>query len=72
MSRLILEPRQHGSVDPSPFETDLADLVEESFTRGVHDLPGLVAALNASPLRPPGASAWTEDGFKAVLRELGC
>jgi hypothetical protein len=66
-----IEPRQFGTAAPSAFENELADILEDAFGRGVHDLAALVATLNASPVRPPDGAAWTEDNFKAILHELG-
>jgi len=66
-----LEPRQFGAADPSPFENELADVIEEAFTRGAHELPALVAALNASRVRPPDGGAWTEEKFTSLVAELG-
>ena len=71
MSRHPLEPRQHGTAEPTVFENELADVIEQTFARGVHDLAGLVAALNLSRLRPPGDSAWTEATLASILHRLG-
>ena len=68
---LILEPRQFGTAEPTIFENELGDLIEEAFARGVHDLGGLAAALNASRVRPPEGGSWNEANLQAILRQLG-
>lgn len=71
MNGLLREPRQYGKPEPTAFENELADIIEESFARGIHDLGGLVAALNGSRLRPPDGTAWTEATLASILRRLG-
>ena len=71
MTRFPLEPRQFGSTAPSVFENELADVIEETFARGVHDLPGIVASLNLSRVRPPDGAGWTEERFLATVKRLG-
>jgi hypothetical protein len=56
---------------PSEYELTLADALEQIFGRGVHDLPGIVAALNRDGPRTPRGETWTEDNFQQTLRELG-
>jgi Recombinase-like helix-turn-helix domain len=70
VNRLLLEPRQHGTAEPTVFENELGDVMEETFARGIHDLGGLVAALNRSRVRPPDGTAWTEPTLASILRQL--
>jgi hypothetical protein len=68
---LRLEPRQFGTPEPSPWENELADVLEATFAAGVHDLDGVVAALNASRVRAVDGGAWSADSFKHTMRKLG-
>ena len=60
---------------PAPLtegERALADALQAIFADAEYDLPRLVERLNASGVRPPeGATAWTEDGFRAEIARLG-
>jgi len=59
---------------PAPLtdaENALADALQSIFTEEVYDLPGVVERLNCMKIAPPvGASAWTEESFRAELRRL--
>lgn len=70
MTRFPLEPRQFG-VAATAWENELADVLEEAFAGGTHDLAGVVAALNQSRVRAPDGSAWTEGSLAAILARLG-
>ncbi len=63
----------HQSLDrePTEWESTLAAAIEDAFAKGHHDLVGLVAALNASRVRPRGGGSWTTDNFSETMRELG-
>jgi hypothetical protein len=37
----------------------------------VHDLPGLLAELDAAGLPAPSGAAWTEETFTTEMRRLG-
>ena len=56
---------------PSDYSTALADRLEEIFGRGIHDLDGIVAALNADGPAPEGAESWTAEVFEAEMKRLG-
>jgi hypothetical protein len=71
VSRHLLEPCQYGTAEPTVFESELADVIEETFAQGVRDLAGLVAALNGSRVRPPDGGIWTDERFRAIVRDLG-
>lgn len=47
-----------------------ADELEAVYARGVHDLAGVVAALNESGVRPATGADWTEATFTAELALL--
>jgi hypothetical protein len=66
-----VEPRQARKRAPTPFENALGDALEAAFAEGVHDLAGVVAALNRSGPRPPSGGAWTEESFEREIARLG-
>jgi hypothetical protein len=66
-----LDPHQSRDRPPTDWEMSLAGAIEGAFGAGHHDLPALVAALNASRVRPREGGAWTEANFTALMRELG-
>lgn len=59
---------------PAPLtdaENALADALQSIFTEEVYDIGGIVERLNRMKIAPPtGASAWTEDSFRAEVRRL--
>lgn len=64
---LQLEPYQSRTRPPTSFEDAFADELEAIYGRGVHDLAGIVAALNETGVRPADGAEWTEDSFRAQL-----
>ncbi|MBY0338869.1 MAG: hypothetical protein K2X11_19800 [Acetobacteraceae bacterium] len=66
-----LDPHQSRTRSYTDWEMALADAIEAAFGRGHHELPALVAALNASRVRPRQGGEWTEANFTALMRELG-
>jgi hypothetical protein len=68
---LSREPRQFGTEAPSAWENELADTIEAAFAAGIHDLAGVVGALNAARVRPPDGAAWTAESFTTLMRRLG-
>jgi len=56
---------------PDPYEERLCTALMQILGRGTHDLPGIVAALNAAGIADPGGKAWTEAEFVAVMGRLG-
>lgn len=67
---LFHQPVQSRLDAPTSYENALADELEAVYGRGVHDLPGVVAALNESGVRPPDGRPWTEPAFVAELARL--
>ncbi|MEV4376938.1 recombinase-like helix-turn-helix domain-containing protein [Streptosporangium sp. NPDC049644] len=68
---LYVEPHQARTRPPNSYERAMAAELEASFGRQVHDLPGLVTALNAGGLRPASGADWTEESLTAELARLG-
>lgn len=66
-----LSPHQSRTREPTEWEMTLADTIEAAFTKGHHDLPALITALNASRVRPLGGGQWTETNFTTLMHELG-
>ena len=66
-----LDPHQSRLREPTEWEMALSGAIEAAFGAGHHELPALVAALNASRVRPRDGGRWTEEGFTALMRELG-
>jgi len=66
-----LDPHQSREREPTDWEMALAGAIEAAFGQGHHELPALVAALNASRVRPQGGGQWTEENVRALMRELG-
>lgn len=52
------------------YEQSFADALESVYGRGVHDLAGVVSALNETGVRPAGGENWTEDTFTRELARL--
>lgn len=67
---LELQPHQTRTRPPTSYEEVLADELETIYGRGVHNLSGVVAALNETGVRPAGGAEWTEDEFRAELARL--
>jgi hypothetical protein len=59
---------------PAPLtaaENALADALQTIFAEEVYALDGIVERLNRMTIAPPaGASAWTEESFRAEVRRL--
>jgi hypothetical protein len=66
-----LSPHQSRTREPTEWEMSLASAIEAAFSAGNHELPDLVAALNASRVRPLGGGQWTETSFSTLMHELG-
>ena len=56
---------------PSEYERQLATAVFGILSRGTHDLPGIVAALNATAVRTADGQPWSETSFSAEMERLG-
>ena len=59
------------AVAPSAYEAALCQNLIQILSGKVHDLPGIVAALNQTDVRPAGESQWTEPLFCAEIKRLG-
>lgn len=68
---LELEPFQSRSRPPTSYEDAFADELEAVYGRGIHDLAGVVAALNETGVRPASGADWSEENFRAELARLG-
>jgi hypothetical protein len=68
---LYLNPRPGWEREPTPWENELADVIEAAFAGGVRELDALVAALAASRVRPRGGGVWSVERLTATLAELG-
>lgn len=62
---------QTRAAPPTAAERALAEALRAIFADAVDDLPGIVARLNASGVRPAAGGDWTEAGFVAELARLG-
>lgn len=67
---LELNPYQARSRPPTGYEEAFADELESIYGQGTHELPGVVAALNETGVRPAGGMDWTEESFTAELARL--
>ena len=65
--------RHQTQVDGAPgdYALALADRLEEIFGRGIHDLDGIVEALNRDGPAPPSGESWTAELFEAEMTRLG-
>lgn len=68
---LYMEQWQAGSGNATPYEAALGNALEEVFSAGIYDLSGIVAALNRMGVKTPDGETWTEEGYGAVMQELG-
>lgn len=66
-----LDPHQSRTREPTDWEMSLAGAIEQAFGQGHHELSALIAALNASRVRPREGGPWTEQNFRALMSELG-
>lgn len=68
---LYMEQWQAGTGDATPYEAALGNALEEVFSAGIYDLAGIVAALNRMGVMTPDGAGWTEEGYGAVMEQLG-
>jgi|SRR5690348_16314933 hypothetical protein len=59
------------NVSPSAYEKALSGALFGILSRKIHDLAGIVAALNQSGVSPSSGQTWTEEGFSAEMERLG-
>ena len=58
-------------MSPAAYEQQLSTTIFGILNQGIHDLTGIVDALNSSSVRPPDGQNWTEAGFSAEMERLG-
>lgn len=68
---LYMEQWQAGTGKATPYEASLGNALEEVFSAGIHDLPGIVAALNRMGIKTPDGEGWTEQTYADVMEKLG-
>lgn len=68
---LYNETHQSRSAPPTAYESLLGDAIERAYAQGIHDLPGLIAALNATGPAGPNGEAWTPDSYTREMARLG-
>jgi hypothetical protein len=61
---------QSRAAPPSEYENHLADALEKILGDGHHDLPEIVAHLNALRVYAPSGRAWSEESFCAEMKRL--
>ncbi len=66
-----LDPHQSRTREPTDWEMALASAMEGAFSKGAYELDALVAALNASRVRPREGGVWNPENLTATMRELG-
>jgi hypothetical protein len=57
--------------DPTPEEQALSGALIRILSQSIHDLPGIVTALNATDVKPVGGAAWDEQTFRDTVARLG-
>ena len=70
MSDRKLDPHQARQRPPTTYEDLLVDAIERAYAAGIHDLPGLLQALNDSGLSSPDGSPWTEANYRSAMAAL--
>ena len=68
---LYNETHQNRVTAPTAYESLLGDAIERAYAAGIHDLDGLVAALNSTGPSGPDGSAWTPESYKTAMAQLG-
>jgi hypothetical protein len=63
-------PHQARKKPLTSYADAFADALESIYARGVHDLAGVVTALNETGVRPAGGEDWTADTFARELARL--
>ncbi|MBO9515002.1 MAG: hypothetical protein J7549_12870 [Variovorax sp.] len=71
MTDRYLEPHQARTRTPTTYEDLLGDAIERAYAAGIHDLAGLVEALNQSGLASPSGQPWTEALYREEIATLG-
>ena len=71
MTDRYLDPHQARTRKPTTYEDLLGDAIERAFASGIHDLPGLVEALNRDGITSPSGQLWTEAIYREEIAALG-
>ena len=71
MTDRILEPHQARTRTPTTYEDLLGDAIERAYAQGIHDLAGLVEALNRDGITSPSGQLWTEAIYREEIAALG-
>lgn len=66
-----LDPHQTRQQPPTAWQQELANALEQIFSKGARELHEVVAGLNASRVRPLPGGEWTPENFQALMTELG-
>lgn len=67
---LSMEPIQARQFDPSEYENDLADAIEDAYAQNIHTLDKLVEHLNKLEIKDPTGAEWSEGSFTKTIKEL--
>ncbi len=70
MTSLYNDTHQNRSAEPTAYESLLGDAIERAFAQGIHDLPGLVAYLNASGPSGPNGQVWSPENYQQEMARL--
>ena len=60
-----------GNNQSSPYAMALSGALMGILGQEIHDVPGVVEALNATEVKPPEGGAWTEAVFLSEMKRLG-
>lgn len=71
MTDRILQPHQARVRTPTTYEDLLGDAIERAYAAGIHDLQGLVEALNRDGITSPSGQLWTEAIYREEIAALG-
>lgn len=66
-----LDPHQTRTAEPTVWQQELANAIENVFSKGAREVDEVVAGLNKSRVRPLDGGDWTAEKFTTLMRELG-
>ncbi|MFM7331751.1 MAG: recombinase-like helix-turn-helix domain-containing protein [Brachymonas sp.] len=67
---LVLQPHQARTREPSAYENQLGDAMEQAFASGAWELEDLVSQLNQTGPTAPNGQSWTAESFSAEIKRL--
>ena len=70
MAARYIAVHQAQTRPPTAYDNALGDAIEAAFGQGIHNLPGLVAALNQAGIATPEGAPWTEQNLAPVMNAL--